>query len=96
MEFNRTILHRTIYRALRVTAGIVLIVVGIAGLVLPLLPGSPFIASGIILLWPKSRLATWLLHLPARIREWFRKRSGLPGEGRPADTPDPQATRNPM
>ena len=85
MEVNRTILHRTIRRMLAITAGIILIAVGIAGLILPLLPGWPFIAAGIILLWPKTRMATWLKHLPARIREWFRKRRGLPGEDRPTD-----------
>jgi len=82
MEANRTILHRMIRRALAVTAGIVLIAVGIAGLILPLLPGWPFIAAGIILLWPKTRLAIWLKHLPARIREWLRQRRVLPEEGR--------------
>ena len=74
MEANRTTLHRTIYRVLRITAGIVLITIGVVGLVLPLLPGWAFIAAGIVLLWPKTRLAIWLTHLPERIKEWFRKR----------------------
>ena len=96
MEVNRSILHRTIRRVLAITAGIILIAVGIAGLILPLLPGWPFIAAGIILLWPKTRLAIWLKHLPARIREWFRKRRGLPGEGQPTDTPDARTTSESM
>jgi hypothetical protein len=95
MEGNRTILDKTIRHVLRVTVGIVLLAVGIVGLMLPVLPGWPFIASGIILVWPKTRLATWLLHVPARIREWFRKRGGPPEEGRPTDRPDRRATRDP-
>ena len=92
MEVNRTILHRTIRRVLAITAGIILIAAGVVGLILPLLPGWPFIAAGIILLWPKTRLAIWLKHLPARIREWFRKRKDLQREGQPADTPDRRTT----
>lgn|GEM_PF-3489693 len=96
MEVNRIILHKTIRRVLAVTAGIVLIAVGIMGLILPLLPGWPFIVAGIILLWPKTRLAIWLKHLSARIREWFRKRRCLPGEDQPTNTPDHRTTSDSM
>ncbi len=69
----------TALRILRVVFGVVLIAIGILGFILPLLPGWPFLASGIIILWPKSRLAAWLKKVPGRIRDRLRKRSGAPG-----------------
>ena len=81
METDRSILHLTIRRILRTAAGIVLIGVGIVGFILPVLPGWPFVVSGLILIWPQSRLAIWLRRLPERIKEWSRKRRGASGEG---------------
>ncbi len=71
-----------LWRVLAIAAGIVLIAVGIVGLVLPLLPGWIFIASGIILVWPKTRLAAWLKRLPARAKGWLRRKGYLPRKRR--------------
>jgi uncharacterized membrane protein YbaN (DUF454 family) len=67
-------LNMTIRSILRIVVGIALIVIGLTGIIVPLLPGWPFIASGVILLWPKSRLAMWLKRLSARLKEWFHKK----------------------
>lgn len=65
---------KRIRRVLAVIAGMILILVGIMGVVLPFLPGWVLIGSGIILVWPKSRLAAWLKHLPLRLKEWYARK----------------------
>ena len=89
---NRTVLHWTIRHTLRIGAGIALIALGIVGLILPLLPGWPFIASGIVLLWPKSQLAVWITRQFARIREWIRAKRCPTGENRQTDILGNRAT----
>ena len=76
---GRSIKHKTLRRVVRVSVGIALIAVGVLGLVLPFLPGWPFLATGFILLWPKSRLARWLVRVLGRIREWRRRRASAVG-----------------
>ena len=49
-----------ILRILRITAGILLLLAGLAGLLLPLLPGIPLLVAGLLLLAPHSRLANYL------------------------------------
>ena len=61
-------------RGLRVTGGMVLIVLGLLGLVLPIIPGWVFLIPGLILLsrefhWAR-RLLEWLKHrLPQKSAE---------------------------
>lgn len=74
MASQRSILHRTLRHGLRIAAGLVLFAIGIVGLLLPIMPGWPFIVSAILLIWPDARLAIWIKHLPARAREWYRRR----------------------
>lgn len=59
---------------LRFGAGAFLILAGVLGLALPILPGWALIAAGILVLAPKSRAATWLRHLLARLKAWARRR----------------------
>lgn len=47
-------------RIIRICAGGLLILLGIAGLFLPFLQGIALIAAGVFLLAPNSRLALWL------------------------------------
>ena len=95
MELHKTIFHRTVGHVLRIAAGSILLLIGVLGLILPLLPGWPFIISGILLLWPKSRVATWLRRWLVRIRAWFRKRKGLAKTGGPLP-PSPGERRSPL
>lgn len=48
-------------RALEQTFGAALIVLGIAGLVLPVLPGIVLIVAGLAVLSSHSRIARWVL-----------------------------------
>ncbi|HSP97063.1 MAG TPA: hypothetical protein VL049_07440 [Candidatus Dormibacteraeota bacterium] len=57
----------TLWRAARVVAGVVLVVVGILGLVLPVLPGIPLLIGGIALLGPQHPLVRPLVE---RIERW--------------------------
>ena len=57
----------TLWSAARVVAGFVLVVVGVLGLVLPVLPGIPLLIAGIALLGPGH----WLVRpLAERIERW--------------------------
>ena len=53
-------------RELRIGTGIVLIVVGLVGIVVPVLPGWTPLAFGILLLAPKTRFSRW-------VRKWLKK-----------------------
>jgi uncharacterized membrane protein YbaN (DUF454 family) len=63
---------------LRLVAGVLLILVGVLGLALPILPGWAFIALGIVVLAPNSRIAKWLKRAGARLKTWTRRDSQLP------------------
>jgi len=82
---GRSIKHKPLRRVVRIAVGIALIAVGVLGLVLPLLPGWPFLVTGFILLWPKIRLARWLVRVFGRIKEWRRRRASAVGGCRGRD-----------
>ena len=52
-------LKTLVFRVGRKILGIVLILVGIIGCVLPFLPGFLFLIAGIMLLCPESRFTVW-------------------------------------
>jgi len=64
---------RIAWRVLRLTAGWLLIVVGIIGLVVPVLQGILFILSGLAVLSTESRWARALLD---RFSAWRKARRG--------------------
>lgn len=53
-------MRRKSKRIIRIASGIGLIIVGLVGIVVPVLPGWTPLAFGIVLLMPRSRLAKWL------------------------------------
>ena len=59
-------------RPLQILAGILLILVGIVGLILPVMPGWIFIFPGIYLLGPDTRPARFLRRQFRRLRVWSR------------------------
>ena len=61
----------TFKRVLRIAAGIALILAGVLGLVVPILPGWILILLGIVLLGPKTRLAKWLARTFKRLKAEF-------------------------
>jgi hypothetical protein len=67
-------------RIAQLAAGVLLILTGLAGLALPILPGWALIAAGILVLAPKSRAATWLKRTFARVRGLWRGGSEAPPE----------------
>ena len=67
-------LSRRAGQILRFAAGAFLILAGVLGVALPILPGWALIAAGILVLAPKSRAATWLRRLFARLKAWTRRR----------------------
>ncbi|MCE5279025.1 MAG: PGPGW domain-containing protein [Planctomycetaceae bacterium] len=75
---HRHPLVRKIVHYGRIPLGILLILLGIAGLVLPVLQGWAMIFAGIILLAPNSRFSKWikrkLQRLRARARIWRARR----------------------
>ena len=64
---------RLAWRVIRLTAGWLLIVVGIIGLVVPVLQGILFILSGLAVLSTESRWARTLLD---RFSAWRKARRG--------------------
>lgn len=66
---------RAATRILRVTAGTILLLVGLAGLVLPALPGTPFVLVGLGILGSENERAH-------RASQWLR---GLLRRGRPVE-----------
>lgn len=69
-------LKRHTWRLVRITAGLVLILIGLSGLVIPVIPGWPFIILGIIMIAPDSRLAMWLKAKWHQITTWVKKKLG--------------------
>lgn len=56
-------------RMLKITLGWVLVSIGILGLLLPILPGTPFLLAGMALLGVES---TWIKQLGQRIKEKWK------------------------
>jgi len=61
-------------RTIRIVSGIAMLLLSIVGFLLPIMPGWPFLLAGVILLWPQSRLATWVKKKYVRIRMNLKKR----------------------
>jgi len=60
----------TIPRYLKIAAGLALVIVGVAGLVLPLIPGVPLLIAGAAILGPRHPIIR-----PFSVRwRWWRKR----------------------
>ncbi len=64
---------------LRVAAGFALIAFGIAGLVLPVIPGIPLLIAGLAVLGPQHPLTR---SLSERLDRWRRKQRGGESDGR--------------
>lgn len=78
-RIGRSIKNKPLRRVVRVAVGVALLAVGVLGLVLPLLPGWPFLLTGCILLWPRSRVAKRSVRAFGKVREWYRGRAALRG-----------------
>lgn len=73
-------------RELRIGTGILLILVGLVGIVMPVMPGWTPLALGILLLAPKTRFSRWIRGLLKKMRKRLRERKqnrvdGQPGPG---------------
>lgn len=70
----------------RVNAGIALIVVGLAGLILPVIPGIPLLVAGLALVAPDHPAVRWGR---LRLARWFRPRGPTMkvSHARPTTTP---------
>ena len=79
-EQAKRTLWKMIRRPLRMGAGVALVLVGLAGLILPILPGWVFLVPGITILFPGSRVARWIRAKWRQVRQARRKRSQPPGE----------------
>ena len=77
-------MHASVRRVIRICLGILLILLGIAGLFLPLLQGMLFISAGILLLAPNSRISQWIKRIFRRITAWAGRavRRAKSGQGR--------------
>lgn len=69
-------------RIIRVCIGILLILIGIAGLFLPFIQGIALISAGIIILAPDTRLSRWMIKTFRRSVAWIgrimrRSRGGM-------------------
>ena len=76
-------------RLVALVAGYTFLAIGITGLVLPVLPGWPFIAPGLIIL---SRHAPWARRvsaneLPSAIAQFVAEEDRLPGTSAGPDLP---------
>lgn len=65
-------------KVLRILAGIVLVIIGVIGLLIPVMPQWPFIIPGLMLLSPHfppaKRLLDWIQRkFPFTKRDWFAK-----------------------
>jgi len=66
---------------LRLTLGLMLMLVGILGLLLPILPGWIFIFPGLALLVPDTRAWHWLREKAERVRAKVDRRRCMADEG---------------
>lgn len=76
-----------VLRGLGIFAGVVLILVGAAGLVLPVIQGTLLILLGIALLAPKSRFVAWLKSLVVRVKNRLTKALGRPAPSEQSEKP---------
>jgi UPF0716 family protein affecting phage T7 exclusion len=79
----------------RLTAGALLTLLGILGLLLPILPGWIFIFPGLALLLPGTRAGHWLREKTERVRTEVNRRRGKDderslAEGMPPDEAAPE------
>jgi sulfite exporter TauE/SafE len=63
-------------RFLRMTAGVLLILLGLIGIVVPIMPGVVLIAAGLVMVAPRSRLACRVVGVVARARARFARLRG--------------------
>jgi len=79
---------RAVKAPVRVAVGVVLILVGAVGLVLPVMPGWVFIIPGLALATAGTPLGDWLREKVRRLREKMGKRRSRPAEeGRDGPAP---------
>lgn len=74
---HRHILKRFLrwHPALRISVGVLLILIGLVGLAVPIMPQWPFLIAGmVLLLGDSSRLGRWLLLKIHRTGRWWRQR----------------------
>jgi UPF0716 family protein affecting phage T7 exclusion len=69
MKSNSTPWKKRFKRELRIGTGIVLILVGLVGIVVPILPGWTPLALGILMLAPKTRFGRWVRKLLKKMRK---------------------------
>lgn len=58
------------WRTIRMVAGLILIVLGLLGLLLPVMPGVPLLIAGVALVGTNH---PWVRPAIARLRAWRRK-----------------------
>jgi hypothetical protein len=75
-----TYLLKHVGRIAQLAAGVLLILAGVVGVALPILPGWALIALGIVVLAPNSRIAKWLKRAFARVRGWWGGGGEVPPE----------------
>ena len=64
----------TARRVIRIALGVLLILLGTAGLFLPFLQGIALIAAGILVLAPNSRASQWIRRTFRRSAAWLGQR----------------------
>lgn len=81
---------QTIRIPLRLAGGTLLVLVGVAGVILPILPGWIFIIAGLTILFPRS-FGRWFKSKWEALKRWYGARKDRPP--RPPDRPDPTAPK---
>jgi len=74
METKPHVMRHRLPLVLRLAIGIALILLGIAGLALPIMPGWIFIAMGVVVLGPRTSLGKWIRKWGYLIRWKIRRR----------------------
>ena len=75
---------RLVKKPARIALAILMILVGILGLILPILPGWAFLVPGVVLLAPNTRFSRWVKRTARRAKgRWRQWRGKAPGEARP-------------
>jgi len=90
---------RIVKAPVRIAVGLVLVVVGIAGLVLPIMPGWIFLIPGLALATSGTRLGDWLRAKAHAVRARMKAGSGegtSPRPGKPAGPHTPAGRQHPM
>jgi len=78
---------RAVKAPFRVAVGVVLILIGVVGLVLPVMPGWIFIIPGVAMATAGTRLGDWLREKVRRLREKMERRHGPAEEDRDGPAP---------